>query len=32
MGSPYLLAHGNGKPVADAATDIEIAKHGDYKI
>jgi hypothetical protein len=24
MGSPYLLAHGNGKPVADATTSIRI--------
>jgi len=24
MGSPYLLAHGLGKPVADASTEVEI--------
>jgi hypothetical protein len=32
MGSPYLLAHGNGKPVADATTTIEIPDSGDYNV
>ncbi|KAF2170057.1 hypothetical protein M409DRAFT_64431 [Zasmidium cellare ATCC 36951] len=32
MGSPYLLAHGNGTPVADASTAIPIPEAGDYKI
>ncbi|PHN08179.1 FAD-dependent oxidoreductase [Flavilitoribacter nigricans] len=32
MGSPYLMAHGMGKPVADASTKIKIAKKGKYKI
>jgi hypothetical protein len=30
MGSPYLLAHGLGKPVADATTTIEVTEAGDY--
>lgn len=32
MGSPYLLAHGLGKPVADASTSIDIPKAGKYKV
>ncbi|KAH7234258.1 hypothetical protein MRS44_017397 [Fusarium solani] len=32
MGSPYLMAHGQGRPVADATTEIQIATAGDYKI
>ena len=32
MGSPYLLAHGNGKPVADATTTIEIPDAGEYNV
>lgn len=32
MGSPYLLAHGLGRPVADAATVIEVAEPGDYEV
>lgn len=32
MGSPYLLAHGNGRPVADATTIISTADKGDYNI
>lgn len=32
MGSPYLLAHGVGKPVADATTKVTIAKAGNYKV
>jgi hypothetical protein len=32
MGSPYLLAHGNGVPVADATTHISIAKPGHYNV
>lgn len=32
MGSPYLLAHGLGKPVADATTRIEISEAGDYEV
>ena len=31
MGSPYLLAHGLGKPVADAHTTFNVAKGGDYR-
>ncbi|EXF74208.1 hypothetical protein CFIO01_06802 [Colletotrichum fioriniae PJ7] len=31
MGSPYLLAHGNGKPVTDATTTIS-AEKGRYNI
>ena len=32
MGSPYLLAHGLGKPVADAVTKVSIPTAGDYRI
>lgn len=30
MGSPYLLAHGLGQPVADAATTVTVAEAGRY--
>lgn len=30
MGSPYLIAHGMGKPVADATTEIQFPKIGIY--
>ena len=30
MGSPYLLAHGMGKPVADATTTVTFPKKGTY--
>lgn len=30
MGSPYLLAHGLGKPVADAVTEIMLPQTGTY--
>jgi hypothetical protein len=32
MGSPYLIAHGLGKPVADASTTVEIKDAGNYHI
>ncbi len=32
MGSPYLLAHGLGKPVADAETTVKFPKAGKYKM
>lgn len=32
MGSPYLLAHGLGRPVADAATEIEFPGAGTYRV
>ncbi len=32
MGSSYLLAHGMGRPVADAATEIDVAQAGTYYI
>ncbi|MGZ3375478.1 MAG: FAD-dependent oxidoreductase [Phenylobacterium sp.] len=32
MGSPYLLAHGLGRPVADATTKVAIPAAGDYEI
>jgi len=32
MGSPVLLAHGLGKPVADAVTSIEFSETGAYKV
>lgn len=30
MGSPYLIAHGLGKPVADASTTVDIPEAGKY--
>jgi hypothetical protein len=32
MGSPYLLAHGLGRPVGDATTSIDIQEAGEYMI
>lgn len=32
MGSPYLLAHGLGAPVADAVTKIKVARSGEYRV
>lgn len=32
MGSPYLLAHGLGRPVEDATTVIEVAEAGAYEV
>jgi len=32
MGSPYLLAHGLGRPVDDAATTVEFPRIGEYRI
>ena len=32
MGSPYLLAHGLGQPVADATTKVEVGEAGDYEV
>ena len=32
MGSPYLLAHGMGKPVADAKTTVTIAQRNNYRL
>ncbi|MBA4032343.1 MAG: NADH-dependent oxidoreductase [Planctomyces sp.] len=32
MGSPYLLAHGIGRPVADASTKIKIKEAGKYRV
>ena len=32
MGSPYLLAHGLGKPVADAKTTFVVRKAGTYDV
>jgi hypothetical protein len=32
MGSPYLLAHGIGKPVKNAATKVNFESNGDYHI
>lgn len=32
VGSPYLLAHGLGKPVADATTEFTVATAGKYKL
>ena len=32
MGSPYLLAHGLGKPVGDATTKVSFAQPGKYQL
>ena len=32
MGSPYLLAHGIGRPVADATTTISVSEAGEYEV
>ncbi len=32
MGSPYLIAHGLGKPVADASTEVTFPKAGEYRL
>ena len=32
MGSPYLLAHGQGTPVQDASTKFEVKRAGSYQI
>ena len=32
MGSPYLMAHGNGRPVEDATTSLQIDKADDYHV
>lgn len=32
MGSPYLLAHGLGQPVADATTTIAVPEAGEYTV
>lgn len=32
MGSPYLIAHGLGKPVADATTEIDVPENGSYRV
>ena len=32
MGSPYLIAHGLGKPVADATTEADVPEDGTYRV
>lgn len=32
MGSPYLLAHGLGEPVADAVTTVSVPRAGTYRV
>lgn len=32
MGSPFLLAHGLGKPVSDAKTSVQISEGGTYRV
>lgn len=32
MGSPYLMAHGMGRPVEDAVTSVKIAEPGKYRV
>ena len=32
MGSPYLIAHGMGKPVADASTTVTVPSDGSYQV
>ncbi|MDP6113843.1 MAG: FAD-dependent oxidoreductase [Planctomycetota bacterium] len=32
MGSPYLLAHGLGRPVKDATAEVEFPETGEYRV
>lgn len=32
MGSPYLLANGSGRPIADARIAVDIAEAGTYSV
>ena len=32
MGSPFLMAHGLGTPVADASTTVEVPESGTYRV
>ncbi len=32
MGSAYLMAHGMGKPVKDASTDVAVPREGKYRV
>jgi len=32
MGSPYLIAHGLGNPVADATTEVTVPATGEYRV
>ena len=32
VGSPYLIAHGLGTPVADANTTVQVPEDGDYRV
>jgi len=32
MGSPFLLAHGRGTPVADASTEVALPSGGEYRV
>ena len=32
MGSPFLLAHGLGRPVAEATTTVEFPERGEYRV
>jgi hypothetical protein len=32
MGSPFLLAHGGGKPVVDASTTVDFPEPGTYRV
>lgn len=32
MGSPFLLAHGGGRPAADASTQLVFPETGDYRV
>ena len=32
MGSPYLMAHGLGKPVADATTTVKLPQAGNWRV
>lgn len=32
MGSPYLIAHGLGRPVADATTEVTVERAGQYEV
>lgn len=32
MGSPYLMAHGMGRPVSDACTEVDFPETGEYHV
>ena len=32
IGSPYLIAHGMGRPVVDAVAEIDVPESGDWRV